>query len=208
MRLVVLVSIIFVSQVEGQIKHLALQGQTPWQDGRGEWFHQLYNISGGAHRFGQPNAHQPWKFPGGVIADSNEERSELIWITEYFLPENPKVYNKKGVLPTNLTAPNNLIAWKFPVGTGVRLRLFDNGYEFANHISVKIKDGDGIDNWIGEEVILGKLPNWYKSPENCIDCHLDVGKHANILRPNEHNYYGWLRGSDGRFRYPKIGNKP
>ena len=150
------------------------------------------------HPHGSPNNHAPWLTPGGV-----PEAVKITSIKELELPANTriKVQITNGRLPENYLASNKLYSWTFPVGTVARIRLFTAGQEFARHISTKVREGQGIDCWDGEEEVVGVLPDWYVSPSNCTDCHKDIGKHARVLRPNEQNYYNWLRGSDGRFSW-------
>lgn len=170
-----------------------------YQTGSLEILPQMYNPSvNKIHPFGTPNSHHPWLRPGGI------PRAAYSTAKEIKLPPNTriKVFRYEGTLPKNLTAPNKLYGWTYPVGTVATIKIYDgDGKEFAQHISTKVKDGNGISNWEGEEKVTGTLPSWYKSPSSCTKCHEDIGKHANVLKPNEKNYYNWLRGSDGRFSW-------
>jgi len=151
-----------------------------------------------AHPHGTPNNHAPWLSPGGV-----PESQQVASIKELEIPPGKqiKVWVTRGQLPANYLAANKLYTWTFPVGTVARVRLFDGQQEFARHVSNKVREGQGIDCWDGEEEIVGRVPSWYISPANCTDCHSDIGKHARVLRPRDENYYNWLRGADGRFSW-------
>ena len=192
-----------------QSSHVTIRGTTPFQDGAGKWLPQMRNPSiPGTDPFGQPNNHFPWLNPGGVAGNKRPDGFEVV--KEYDIPEpGPKTYWSTGVLRKNYIAPNRLQKWTFPVGTVAKARLFDHGKEFAVHVSTKTREGHGIECWDGEEIIKGKVPPYYTSPNNCTDCHQDTGKHARVLFPNRQNYYYWVRGSDGRFSWwPNVGKSP
>jgi len=165
---------------------------------------QLYNPSTlndrgvKSHPFGTPNSHFPWLHPGGV-----PEGRQVVTVKELILPPATTIDVRLtvGELPKNYSSPNKVYSWTFPVGTVAKVHLFGEHGEFGQHISTKVREGNGISAWDGEEVITGRVPSWYKAVNNCNTCHEDIGKHARVLRPKEENYYHWLRGGDGRFSW-------
>jgi hypothetical protein len=150
-----------------------------------------------AHKFGTPSNHFPWLHVGGTPDGGNVTTLKALWIPP---GKKIKVWLDRTPLPSTPKAIE--WRWQFPVGTIRAVRLLrSDGVVFSQHVSKKISEGNGIDHWSGSETITAKPPSWYKSPTNCVDCHKDVGRHAEELRPKEKNYYFKLRGWDGVFSW-------
>jgi len=162
-----------------------------------------YNPSApGTDPHGTPANHFPWLHPGGSPDGADE--SQFWSVKELKLPSPIVVRRSVMETPDWYTAMSDRgYSWTYPVGTVATLKFFDKELgEFSHHISTKVREGNGIDCWEGEEILLTKrVPVWYNSPDNCTDCHQDVGRHARSLEPKRHNYYFWNRGSDGRFSW-------
>jgi len=147
-----------------------------------------------AHPFGTPSNHFPWRHVGGT-----PDRGPVpTTVKALWLPpgQRVRVWLHKSDWPSQ---PHSVEwRWRFPVGTVRAVRLLrDDGIVFSEHVSTKVRPGDGISCWEGTERILATPPAWYRRPSNCVECHQDVAEHAERLRPKEKNYYNRLRGWDG-----------
>lgn len=163
---------------------------------------------------GGPANHFPWLHPGGTPDGADGTQ---FWSTKELKLPSPVVVRRATLESPDWYTPvsDQGYAWTYPVGTVATLKFFDKELgEFSHHVSTKVRAGNGIDCWEGEEIILtNRVPVWYNSPDNCTECHRDVGRHARILEPKRDNYYNWNRGSDGRFSWhpfnetPRSGNR-
>ena len=196
-RLLVIIALCSVPCFAVEVHKITIADTTRLvQDGRGNLRSQFYNPSP-SEPFGQPNSHHPWLNPGGV--PGNQKWLGVAKVISYEIPGEIKSWNGRGYLPRNFGAPNRLKRFEFPVGTVAKVSLFNAGHKFTTHVSTKVKDGVGIGNWEGSEETFDPVPKWYHPPANCTDCHSDVAKHGQLVHPEKREYYGFVRGSDGRF---------
>ena len=153
-----------------------------------------YNSSsGGIHPHGSSNNHAPWRHPGGTAGQYTS-------IKLFRIPPGTKIKVYYGP-PAHRVVATGHYQWTYPLGTVFALRLQDKGRVFAQHAALLMSDG-----WYTEEETYDPPPG-YRSPENCTDCHEDVGRHSRDLR-DEDNYYGWLRGSHNRFSWHPFDGRP
>lgn len=147
-----------------------------------------------AHPFGAPSNHFPWRHVGGTPDGGPAPGTvKALW-----LPKGSKVQVWLETKPWPHQSEVCEWRWRFPVGAIRAVRLLrDDGIVFSEHVSTKVRPGDGISCWEGTERILATPPAWYRRPSNCVECHQDVAEHAERLRPKEKNYYNRLRGWDG-----------
>lgn len=158
---------------------------------------------------GGPANHFPWLHPGGspeALGTAQFWSIKELTVPSPIIVEYAKLESPDWYTPMSERG----YKWTYPVGTVAKLRFFDKELgEFSHHISTKVREGHGIESWEGEEILLTKrAPVWYNSPDNCTDCHQDVGRHARILEPKRENYYNWNRGSDGRFSWHPFNRTP
>lgn len=191
-------------QFDGQWHVYDLPRVTQIGDGQiADGFYNPSVVEGGRkrHPFGQPNSHEPWLHPGGVIGD---RRSELVVVRSVRWPagRGPEIYQVDGQLPENYLAPRKLWTWHYPRGTAFRVELFGGRGRFALHEVVKTTDEPNVSDWEENHAAVGEFPSWYSPPGDCRKCHESAGRHARVLEPKTADYYHWLRGSaDGRFSW-------
>ncbi len=189
---VVLLALAF-TQVDARIVNAANDPNTFWYDDSSlpqvfqsneRLFRKGYNLAGRLDKTGSPNNESPWFHTGGTDGMDVTVR-RFVW-----LPPGKKIAMKfaNGTTPVKPIRPGQL-TWTYPEGSVVGEVISD--FE----IRARIK---GIDNWETFAISRGKPPALYKRPDNCIQCHEDVGRHAFTIT-REREWYGYVRGSDGIF---------
>ena len=144
-------------------------------DSNGYLYYHGYNIAGNLDKTGSPGNEQPWKTTSGI-----EDLEDKVTIERFiYIPEGAKILverkfekntSSKGIDKTwfHGTYPNNSVA-------GQIFRHFggvDSGEPFAIRSLMK-EDG----KWHGIEYTNDAIPSpvGYSRPDNCIDCHINVG---------------------------------
>lgn len=151
---------------------------------------------------GTPNNHEPWLNPGGVQGDVRPEG--FSYKVHVSVPEGKGLFRSiymidDAEVPPRYVTNQKEYRWEYHKGTVFTMTLMHEGVPFEIHRSEKVGDGVGIEEWEGSSEVVGRAPEYFKSPSNCIECHSDIGKHARVLFPSRENYYHRVRGSDGRF---------
>lgn len=170
-----------------------------WQNTNRVLFLADYNPAARkTHDFGSPNAHSPWRHPGGTAGQFPFEIS--LWMPAKIHGPYPAKDEQLRRHPAVPHTAQEHWQWTYPVGTTFTLRLYQDeahkqsGDPFTAHVAAKTERG-----WEHEELPQeADAPAGYEAPADCRKCHEDVGKFAAEVGPDQ-DYYGWVRGSDTRF---------
>ena len=108
----------------------------------------------GTDPHGTPANHFPWLHPGGTPDGADD--SKFYSVKELKLP-SPIIVRRTTMESPDWYTPisDQGYSWTYPVGTVATLKFFDKELgEFSHHISTKVREGNGIDCWDGEEKLL------------------------------------------------------
>lgn len=146
---------------------------------------------------GTPNNEYPWLHTGGL----DHCEPSYVKVTRVIrIPPDTEITIRRGV--PGFVAANRLdysrMVGHFPVGTVCGEFLTDDGRVFETRVRYKTKDVGRADDWETHQVEYGGKPAGYYAVTNCVDCHADIGKHANLLEPATRrplrDWYGTVRG--------------
>jgi hypothetical protein len=157
-----------------------------------------YNMAGrkDLSKSGSPNNEKPWRFSGGCDAFADLLDGE----TCFYVPGKVKVWRDTKVVPGFTAGQTSVTRWagEYPVGTVGAEFLSANGTLHAVRYREKTAEG-----WYGEQVDVSPMPDGYVPVANCVDCHSDIGKHANEIDSTQ-EWYSHVRGfeKDGFFNSP------
>jgi len=152
---------------------------------------------------GSPNNESPWRHPGGTDAIVNR----LTKRTGYLIPGKVKVWRESRMVPGQKVGQTGrgdrrVIHWAgtYPVGSAAAEFLSVDGTLRAVRVRTKTAEG-----WIGEQVEVAPFPSGYEAPSSCVDCHEDIGRHANEIDDHQ-EWYFTVRGLEkgGFFNSPVM----
>lgn len=179
-----------LSWIDKPILKVINDPDTIWYDGLYKTFpdhnHLIsvgYNLAGNLDKTGSANNEQPWMNTSGMeSAPTSACIRRFIYIPGKIKMSFAEVNFKSGSRNMTKSYPYGV----YPNGT-IAGQIFCEGLRpFAIRVLQKENSFHGFER-------TNDPPDWYKSPQNCIDCHSDIHKHAFEI-DSVRDWYGTVRG--------------